>query len=283
MMRRNLGWCGVLLLIALALPVAGDVVSYALLSGVPDYYNSYGCAPTSGGMIIGYWDQRPGYSNLVIGDVSTWNTTAQRMVASQAWLDAGRTWEGHAPTSLADTMYTVGYDTYTSYEPGGLVSYAEWDDPSLTPVKEAYEARSSLYYWYEGLDYILLQEEIDVGRPMLLNVFAPSKGHAVVAYGYRQLSDGTKFYAVRDTWWNGLSWAPPGAFLEGGVEWWPWRVDNVAYSGTYDWRVRSGVVFDSDPQLELLLTLHTPEPGTMVLFALGLAPFVVRRRRRRAA
>jgi hypothetical protein len=278
MARIRFGWCGVLLIVMLALPVAGDVLTSALLSGVPDYYNLYGCAPTAGGMIIGYWDQFSAYSNLVIGDVSTWNTTAQRMVASQAWLDAGRTYVGHTPTSLADFMQTVGYDTTPSREPAALVAYAAWDDPAPTPVKEAYSATSTLHRYYEDLNFTLFQAEIDAGRPMLVNVFAPSVGHAVAAYGYREYLDGLIYYAVRDNWQNGLSMAPPGAFLENGVEWWPWRLNNTAYTDPWDWRVSSAADFRL---ASTQVPFHNPEPGALVLFALGLPSVVVMLRRRR--
>jgi len=41
------------------------VAQAALIEGVPNYRWNYGCTPTCGGMIIGYWDNQPGYENLV--------------------------------------------------------------------------------------------------------------------------------------------------------------------------------------------------------------------------
>ena len=39
--------------------------SRKVISGVPEYRWNYGCAPTSGGMVVGYWDRKPEYSDLV--------------------------------------------------------------------------------------------------------------------------------------------------------------------------------------------------------------------------
>jgi len=237
-----LGAMAFVYLLSLASIATGDVVSCTVLSGVPDYPNYHGCAATSGGMIIAYWDQFPEFENLFYGDASVWNTATREMVASQAFIDAGNTWEGHDPTSLADFMHTVGIDTAPSYIPVGLVNYADWDDPE-TPVSESYDATASMYYDYGGFDFDTLESEIDAGRPMVLALKAPNKGHALVAYGYREDTDGSRYYAVRDTWRNGLTWAPPGAIVEDGVEWWVWKLFTGVYAGDWDWQVQSGVSF----------------------------------------
>jgi len=36
-----------------------------VIEGVPDYMWNYGCSPTCGGMVVGYWDRRPGLGGLV--------------------------------------------------------------------------------------------------------------------------------------------------------------------------------------------------------------------------
>ena len=191
-------WC-VLLAVALTAPASADVVSNSLLSGVPDYHpNSYGCAPMSGGMIIGYWDHFTDYSGLVNGDISTFTTTAQRMVASQAFLSAGRTWAGPlflpvSPISCTRSAMTRGLPTNLS---GWLTTRSGITQPSRVPTRRT---RPSTFP-YADLNFGMLASEIDAQRPMLFNVYATGQGHAVVAYGYRQYSDGTAYYAVRDTW-----------------------------------------------------------------------------------
>lgn len=277
-LRGWLVWC-LVAWTAGAVPVVGDILASEVLSGMPDYPSWHGCAPTSGGMVIGYWDQFPLHSTLYDGDASTWygaqypgtyGTAA--MVANETYIAAGNTWVNHDPSCIADFMHTVDDDTAPSYVGAGLVDYAAWDDPS-TPVSESYTARSDLYYYHGDLNFELLITEIDAGRPMIFNLKAPDKGHALAAYGYRTETGGAQYYAVRDTWQNDLTWAPPGAFIEDGVEWWSWKLWTGSYSGDWDWQVRTGVTFEADP---------IPEPATVLLFGMGLpAALIMLRRRRR--
>ncbi|MBE3132801.1 MAG: hypothetical protein IMZ55_04955, partial [Acidobacteria bacterium] len=54
------------------------------IPGVPYYEWYYGCGPTAGGMIMGYWDGKPGLGDLVPGS-NDWGTNAagiKDMIAS---------------------------------------------------------------------------------------------------------------------------------------------------------------------------------------------------------
>ena len=82
----------------------------------------------------------------------------------------------------------------------------------------------------------------------MFSVFADSPdgvvGHSVVAFGYYVDQSNNQFYAVRDTWHNGLSWAPPGAFIDvDGIEWWIWREDGQGYRQDWDWSIDSANTF----------------------------------------
>ena len=95
-MKREMGvFIAVVILLFCSFSVSADVNINRLsgesvqmganpISGVPQYSWYHGCSPTSGGMLFGYWDSHASgnWSNLVDGDVSTWNATAQNMVAS---------------------------------------------------------------------------------------------------------------------------------------------------------------------------------------------------------
>ncbi|HLC38833.1 MAG TPA: MopE-related protein [Patescibacteria group bacterium] len=221
-----------------------------VLSGMTDYPWYHGCTPTSGGNMIAYWDQFSQYQNLFIGDANVWNARTQAMVASQAFVDAGNTYVGHNPQSLADFMQTVGYLTYTSMAAPGLHDYAAWDDPALpSPLKEAYQNTATLKdIFYDNYTYDNFKSEIDADRPVMFSVFADSPdgvvGHSVVAFGYYVDQSNNQFYAVRDTWHNGLSWAPPGAFIDvDGIEWWIWREDGQGYRQDWDWSIDSANTF----------------------------------------
>ena len=59
------------------------------ISGVPTYEWYYGCGPTTGGMLIGTWDGRPGYGNLFDGDASVETPATRAMIASDAHIVSG--------------------------------------------------------------------------------------------------------------------------------------------------------------------------------------------------
>jgi len=184
------------------------------LTGVPRYLWWYGCSPTSGGMMVAYWDQRPGLGNLYDGDASIWGgdgaSGTRSMVASTAHITAGAEnsytfgdWHNSAsypaheanPDCMADFMQTVDGGSFSPQITSGLEAYCEWDNPN-TAVNEAYPATAANYdvpYWAGGTPirytYADCKAEIDADRPVLLNVLTYSQGdwygHSVVGYGYQ--------------------------------------------------------------------------------------------------
>jgi len=296
------------------------------LSNVPEYCWWYGCSPTSGGMMVAFWDSVAGRANLYKkGDAQVWGGSGasgtKRIVASTqhivAGSDNGHTygdWHNSAsypnheanPDCLADFMKTVDGGSWSSDIRSGLEAYCRWDDTSAYDIKDGYadfNATLDQVPFYGGTYcYQDLKDEIDAGRPVLLDVVtipyqdADAIGHSVVAYGYQDnmfwLKDPATSaavtvggYAVRDTWCTGDSqqseWVDPDfnlvpAVIDGqGVEWWPflefkgssWVYTNPPPLGPYDWMVVEGI--------EL-----TPEP--MSLSLLGFMGLVLLRRRRRA-
>lgn len=186
------------------------VIGGAVLSDAPNYRWHYGCSPTTAGAMIGYWDSKPGYDNMVAGDASTQTQAVDDMIASQQHITAGTengytygTYENSAsypnhesnPDCLADFMHTVDGGTYLSNMSSGIENYIAWDNPSTT-INESYQSTVQSYddpYWGGTFSYDLLKNEIDADRPMMLNVFTycewevdPSwYGHSIMAYGYQ--------------------------------------------------------------------------------------------------
>jgi len=190
------------------------------ISGVPEYVWWYGCSPTSGGMMVGFWDGLAGYGNLYDGDASVWGGSGasgtKSMVASTAHITAGSEnslsygdWHNSSsyltheanPDCLGDFMHTVNGGSYSNWITSGLEAYCEWDgsaygDPNHV-VKDAYSATTDnidVAYWQtpgDAYTYSDFKSEIDANRPVLLNVLAYLLsrddwiGHSIVGYGYQ--------------------------------------------------------------------------------------------------
>ncbi len=183
-------------------------VGSTLVSGdVPSYYWHYGCSPTSGGMIVGYWDSKSGYQNLFYGDASVESAATRAMIASQAHITAGHEngytygdWHNSAsypthesnPDCIADFMHTVDGGSYSANIASGLEAYVEWDNPA-TPINESYQATALNIddpYWGGSFTYSSLKAEIDADRPVLLDVYTyyyseGEVGHSIVCFGYQ--------------------------------------------------------------------------------------------------
>lgn len=248
-----------------------------VLSDVPIYLWWYGCSPTTGSMIIGFWDAN-GY-DMVDGDISTYNQAARDTIASSEHIaDYWGTDDPspHTDNSLADFMETSkdptgdGGTDVNNIGPG-LVDFAAWDNPETSSLNESYTFDSSLNWTNElagggwDFDFEDLKAEIDAGRPMQLSVWvggAEGGGHSIAALGYQD-NAGMDYIAVHDTWGDGASaidyaenvYDPVEAKMEGGLEWWPWLTDT-----TGDFYVRGGVDF---------APAGVPEPSCIALFLTG--------------
>ena len=73
-----------------AVAAAGETVL-----GVPVYIWRDGCAPTSAGMVIGYWDEH-GYPDLVPGSAGTETEETRQMIASHGTVSEPGHYEDYA-------------------------------------------------------------------------------------------------------------------------------------------------------------------------------------------
>ena len=211
------------------------IISAELPGDVPGYSWYYGCSPTSGAMLVGYWDSKPGYQNLFDGDASVESAATRAMIASQAHITAGAEngytygdWQNSPsylnhqdnPDCIADFMHTVNGGSYSANIASGLEAYVEWDNPA-TAINESYQATALSIddpFWGGTFTYSSLQAEIDADRPVLLNVYTYHTsqwyGHSIACFGYQDdmftvcPPTGTgnivvPGIAVEDTWQNG--------------------------------------------------------------------------------
>ncbi len=225
-----------------ALAGAGEV----LLAGVPAYIWHDGCAPTSLGMILGYWDAH-GYPALIPGDAAAQTRWVDQAIASHGSEGAPRHYEDyalpresgglllrdrsespagdeHANDSAADLMHT-------SRSADGLAYGWTWTDrvgPAFVHfvgLRLAQASANSEDYSVEDPESVttmfsLLQNEIDAGRPMVFYVDSDGNGaidHAVAAVGYR-VTSGYAEYACWDTWYSQVRWEQFRA-PEAGYRW----------------------------------------------------------------
>jgi len=209
-----------------------DVQDEHVIAGVPAYIWRDGCAPTSLGMIVGYYDAH-GFDALIPGDASLQTTAVSQAIASHQVAGGGPehyedyalpkdsssiiadkseppAGDEHADDSIADFMHT-------SRSADGLTYGGSWTN-DVGPAFKAYVAAkipgavatSSDLYMGSSLTWAVLTGEIDAGRPMVFMVDSSGDGtidHAVAAIGYR-LNGGVQEYACWDTWYSTIRWTP---------------------------------------------------------------------------
>lgn len=261
--------CFAPLLIGMALIVglqtAGADMQY-WLDDVPDYDWYHGCSPTSGGQLIGYWDNQSGYENLWDGtapQTASHSHPIYQMIASDEHANATYQPEActhaNAPNSVSCFMHTDP-DSGSSNSwniASGMRGYAAWDDPDTT-INESHHFTAFTWYtphaawddfWNAGtFRYTDLMREIDAGRPLLLNLsFSNGSGHSVTAYGYWIDENRDRWYAVRDTWQNGVGSAEAArgvtAVSDSGQEWWRYDLEVEPDSAGTDYFVDNAIPF----------------------------------------
>lgn len=218
-----------------------------VLSGVPVYYWHYGCSPTSGGMLIGYYDQLIGYGDLIAD-----GTTPNEMISNP-----------DSPTnSIAEFMNTdPSGGTSDGMIPIGMVDYIGWDDPT-TLINESYLADAWNVYTddpvigipgdFSFIDYVA---EIDNGYPMLLSWGSPTgTGHTTMGIGYddNDTQDPLDDKVATYTTWHG--WPEP--------DW--WYFDPSRSGDNPDgWNLDLGTFVRIEPRAVI------PAPGSILLVSIG--------------
>ncbi|MGC9316881.1 MAG: PEP-CTERM sorting domain-containing protein [Armatimonadota bacterium] len=255
--------------LALCAGAAADTPVY--LTDVPDYNWYHGCSPTSGGMVFGYWDRQTGYENLWDGTAPLYANDNDgnveeiyQLISSDEHNSAdyvkNECTHTNAPNSLGCFFHTDPSNGSSNNWniATGMRRYAQWDDPG-TGIDECYAFHSWTHYarrpsWGAlnagTFDFGDLRKQVDNGQPMIMNLSLDGGGHSVAAYGYWIDDSGDKWYAVRDTWQNGVGSAESGfgitATTYDGQEWWRWEVCEEGDSFGDAYFVSDGIYFAPD-------------------------------------
>jgi len=243
-------------------PAAADIVT---IDDVPSYgqspfgFEGYptgfpGCAPTAGGMVIGYWDAH-GYDDLITGSNSWTGNRAgvEAMIGSEGHYDDywGEDADPphHANNCVADFMATS-----RDPKPDGATSENNVHYGMVEYTKYRGYADANGWYALHGGLWDLFVTEIDAGRPMAFAVDTGGDGeanHAVAAFGYDDTAGAERYYYYDP---NDVGTEHDAAFQPVGQA----------------MGVSSGAWFNP-----------IPEPATLTLLAAGLGAMLARRRSRR--
>ena len=172
-------------------PVLSDGVVSKVITHVPEYFWYRGCAPTSAGMVLGYWDGKA-YPNYFVGDASTQTDNVNAGIASAGHDTDYRSTPDRTPPppyhtddSIADFMGTsrdplkYGWTSADKVD-DGFIGYSDYRGYSV--------AHSWTEYYGSGFEWSDLTGEILAGRPMVFGVDSDADGradHAVPVIGYR--------------------------------------------------------------------------------------------------
>jgi hypothetical protein len=211
--------------------------STVLISGVPAYLWHDGCTPTAFGMVMGYYDGKPGLGFLIPGDAQTQTPAVNQSIASHGSpgnpqfyedyalpLDANSATARpdkstldpthvHADDSLADFLKTARSSLHLRYGSSRYLFYVQAFHNYVAFRQGGggpYVGLMTRNPWRtQSAMASLLKAQIRLGRPMVFSVDSNGDGvndHTVPVIGYR-VYQGHLQYASYDTWKRSVHWA----------------------------------------------------------------------------
>ena len=272
--KCGLVFCGLFLWEMTSLSMAFGVPVY--IADVPGYgYNSgayydaslgyVGCGPTSGVMILDTYDNR-GATGLITDSLAdAWDMHENYMSTNAAGFGSPSDFHFGIEDFAYDHGYIVDAVVHvepTTYIPADWSAYAMGDD--LAADATFWDTTTWDILVGPFLDF--LAAEIDSDRPVSLTVDSDGDGgtdHWLVGVGYDYASGQ---WAGYNTWDSTLHWYDvESGFLEGNTM-------GVGFVRTFEFL--GAIPDDGDPDDGGPDDgAPVPEPGTMVLFATGLAGF----------
>ena len=171
-----------------------NTASYIAHNEVMPYLDwMYGCSPTSGGMILGYWDNYSQYSSNDYGNLSKYHFqrtytpggTDYNVSTAQQWcstymntdLSDGNTSEGNIGPGMTGAANSANCGSY---------NFSQWTSASYATGTNTTKLN-------------LFKGEVDNNRPSITSI----PGHSVACVGYDIVGANT-FMVVHNTWNEGL-------------------------------------------------------------------------------
>ncbi|MCK4412539.1 MAG: hypothetical protein KAY32_03240 [Candidatus Eisenbacteria sp.] len=262
----------------------------SVIPGVPAYLWHHGCCPTALGMVIGYWDGL-GYPDLVRGPAQMQTAYVDSMIADDSGLpNCDLTHQDHYQ-DYSCPIDSVGPILADQSQPGGSphpndcvadFMRTSWSFLSnrygfswLTDVPIAFTAYSNFAasytpttatYAFPAFPWWYYKCEIDLGRPMVLEVDANGDGdanHCVTAVGY---NDSTGEYGCYDTWERDVGWHP-WVPMAPGTQWGVANIVTFAYGQVECCPDPALCTVDPCDSYNGIITSPTPSPGDEFEFA----------------
>jgi uncharacterized repeat protein (TIGR02543 family) len=225
-----------------------DVQSEVTLSA-PSYLWRHGCGPTALGMVVGFYDMN-GFDDLIPGSAATQTSAVDQIIASGGddsspnppgselhYEDYARP-QDYSPTLLPDDYIT---SSRTPHSDDSIADYMDtskstrsnyygwsWSSDMGPAFVDLVNQQNSSYssgytqYNFPTLNWSILTNEIDAGRPMVFLVDSNGDGgtdHFVTVIGYRDSP--SLQYASWDTWYTNVRWEN-FAQMGTGVPWGIW-------------------------------------------------------------
>jgi len=178
------------------------------IDGVPQYPNQRGCAPTAGGMVVGYWDAH-GFGDFIVGsnDWATNGAAIAAMIASPEhvadYWDTDEPGPYHPDNCLADFM-----GTSVDPLPNGETAFSRIDDgledfAAYVGYTPSTADNTQYVDWSDDAYWNAYIAEIDAGRPVVFFVDLDGDGtdaeHCVTGYGYDTATEEYLFLDPNDT------------------------------------------------------------------------------------
>ncbi len=175
------------------------------MTRMPAYLWYAGCVPTSGCMVMGYWDNYGGMGGGSYGKNTDYGKLIQcymdktAMLALKGYYGETFSWSYYdADVPKAKTHYELAYHMQTNAAGGTYVNMAATALTTVAGIRGYTDSSSTYFAGNAANDWSWqnLADSIDGGKPCIWGDNFSGTGHAMAAWGYND----DKYIMVYNTW-----------------------------------------------------------------------------------